>query len=379
MNTKRKVAIGLSGGVDSAVAAALLVEKGYEVVGITMKIWSGKISVREGAKQACYGPDEAEDVSACEKLCSSLGIEYHAIDLSSEYEERVLEYFKREYMAGRTPNPCIICNSELKFGFLIERAQALGLDFELFATGHYARIVYDAAGHARLQKARDEAKDQSYFLYRLGPEVLGRVIFPLGDLTKTEVRGIARRIGLEVAEKPESQDFIAGGDYSPLFADKPPEAGDIVDEEGRVLGRHVGLPYYTIGQRRGLGIGAGIAGGDAGGDAGPLYVIALDPERNRVVAGPNRGLFAEGLIASDFRSSFGPSAKQPYRGFAKIRQNHKAVACSFDLEQGGLCRVNFDESQRALAPGQSVVIYDDEGLVLGGGIIESATPTAGLP
>jgi tRNA-uridine 2-sulfurtransferase len=384
MNIKPKVAVGLSGGVDSAVAAALLVEEGCQVVGITMKIWSGKISIKEGAKQACYGPDEAEDVAACEKLCSSLGIEYRAIDLSTEYEARVLEYFKREYKAGRTPNPCIICNSELKFGFLIERAQALGLDFESFATGHYARIVYDAYGKARLKRALDETKDQSYFLYRLGPDILGRVRFPLGDLSKPQVRDIARRLGLEVAEKQESQDFIAGGDYSPLFADKPPEPGEIVDTEGHVLGRHNGLPYYTIGQRKGLGIGAGVAtmtaSGGSEGDAEPLYVISLDPERNRVIVGPNRGLFADGLIASDFRFYAGTELKRaPFRGRAKIRQNHKAVACSFGPSPDGTWRVDFEESQRALAPGQSVVVYDEEGLVLGGGIIEGAVEAATIP
>jgi tRNA-specific 2-thiouridylase len=367
MNPKRKIAVGLSGGVDSSVAAALLVEQGYEVLGITMKIWSGSIAVPEGAKQACYGPDEAEDVAACESLCSALGIRYMAIDLTAEYEERVIEYFRREYLAGRTPNPCIVCNSELKFGFLIERAQELGLDFELFATGHYARIAIDAEGRARLRTASDEAKDQSYFLYRLGPEALSRVLFPLGELTKSEVRGEARRFGLEAAEKDESQDFIAGGDYSPLFADDPPEGGEIVDAEGRVLGRHRGLPYYTIGQRRGLGIGAGAIGA---GDAEPLYVVGLDPGRNRVIVGPNRGLFADGLVASDFRYYSTGRPETPRRGFAKIRQNHRAVPCSFELGAETDCVVRFDDSQRALAPGQSVVIYDEEGIVLGGGIIE---------
>jgi tRNA-specific 2-thiouridylase len=385
MSVKRKVAVGLSGGVDSAVAAALLLEKGHEVLGITMKIWSGAISVPESAKQACYGPDEAEDVAACETLCSSLGIRYLAIDLTKEYEELVLDYFRREYRAGRTPNPCVICNSELKFGFLIEKAQALGLEFELFATGHYARISGDARGNPRLRAALDASKDQSYFLYRLGPDLLSRVLFPLGELSKAEVRDIARRHGLDAAEKPESQDFIAGGDYSPLFAAMPPEEGEIVDIEGRVLGRHRGLPYYTIGQRRGLGIGAGgsagaATGAEPGGNAEALYVIALDPERNRVIVGPSHGLFADGLIASDFRlysPDFGPS---PRRGFAKIRRNHRPAACTFSPGEAGACTLRFDESQRALAPGQSVVVYDEAGFVQGGGIIESAIrPEGELP
>jgi tRNA-specific 2-thiouridylase len=371
MNEKKTAAVGLSGGVDSAVAAAMLVEQGYSVLGLTMKIWSGSIALPSGAKEACYGPDEAEDIATCEKICRSLGIEYHAIDLSAEYEERVLDYFRREYLAGRTPNPCIICNSELKFGFLTERAHSLGLDFEYFATGHYARIAFDDSGIARLRTALDLAKDQSYFLYQLGPDRLSRVLFPLGELKKSQVRDVARHLGLEVADKHESQDFIAGGDYSPLFADQVPENGDIVDTEGRILGRHSGLPYYTVGQRRGLGIGASSEAGI--GDSEPLYVIALDPEKNRVIVGPNRGLFADGLLASDFRLyAKGGGKKPPYRGFAKIRQNQKSVPCVFEPDADGFCRVHFDESQRALAPGQSVVIYDEEGYVLGGGIIEKA-------
>jgi tRNA-specific 2-thiouridylase len=373
MKLRTKIAVGLSGGVDSAVAAALLVEQGFSVLGLTMKIWSGAISVPSGAKEACYGPGEAEDVAACEKFCQTLGIEYKAIDLCAEYEELVLGYFRREYLAGRTPNPCIICNSELKFGFLTERAHALGLDFEYFATGHYARISRDSADIPRLRAALDPAKDQSYFLYRLSPERLSRVLFPLGDLTKGQVRDIARRLGLDAAEKPESQDFIAGGDYSPLFAGQAPKSGDIVDAEGRVLGRHRGLPYYTIGQRRGIGIGACADAGS--GDSEPLYVIALDPEKNQVLVGPNRGLFAEGLTASDFLVlAKSEDGEPPYKGFAKIRQNQKPVACSFEPGAAGSCHVRFYESQRALAPGQSVVIYDTEGFVLGGGIIETALP-----
>jgi len=372
MKEKHTVAVGLSGGVDSAVAAALLLDQGYSVLGLTMKIWSGAISLPAGAKDGCYGPNEAQDVEACEELCRKLGIEYRALDLCVEYEHHVLDYFRAEYLAGRTPNPCIICNNELKFGFLTERAQALGLNFEYFATGHYARIGKDGAGRSRLRTALDQGKDQSYFLYRLSEEKLGRVLFPLGELSKSQVREIARRLGLDVADKPESQDFVAGGDYSPLFAGSEIASGDIVDAAGRTLGRHRGLPYYTIGQRKGLGIGASASA--ASGDCEALYVIALDPGKNQVVVGPNRGLFADGLVASDFLLHSPTKAEFSLRGFAKLRQNQKPVPCSLEAPGDGSARISFEESQRALAPGQSVVVYDAEGFVLGGGIIERALP-----
>jgi tRNA-specific 2-thiouridylase len=377
MKSKGRVAVGLSGGVDSSVAAALLKEEGYSVLGLTMQIWNGKITLPAGAKEACFGPDEAEDIEACASLCEQLDIEYRVIDLCTEYESRVLDYFRREYLAGRTPNPCIVCNSELKFGFLLEKAQELGLEFEYFATGHYARVARDRDGAARLRAGLDGAKDQSYFLYRLGPKRLSKLLFPLGELTKAEVRERARRFRLEVAEKPESQDFIAGGDYAALFEGRKVETGEIVDFDGHVLGKHRGLPYYTIGQRRGLGLGAAISGDS--GEPEPLYVLALDPQRNRVIVGPNRGLFAEGLLASDFicysQTEVGPA---PSRGLAKIRQNHRPAPCTYALGEDRSCRVHFDESQRALAPGQALVIYDSDGYVLGGGTIEASLSSLAL-
>jgi tRNA-uridine 2-sulfurtransferase len=365
------VAVGLSGGVDSSVAAATLLELGYRVIGLTMSTGDLGLTLSEelgsGARGACIGPGEEEDIAACQRLCSRLGVEYRAFDASEEFRRIVLGYFRDEYRAGRTPNPCVVCNSELKFKLLVERARESGLAFDLFATGHYARIE-EKNGVARLRAAAYSAKDQSYFLYRLGPELLSGVLFPLGGMRKDEVRAAARRLGLEAADKPDSQDFIAGGDFSPIFAADPPPPGDIVDLEGRVLGRHRGLPYYTIGQRRGLGIGA--ASGD-GGEAQPLYVIAIDAGRNRVVVGPDDGLFAEALVASSFLL-YADGPGEGRRGLAKIRQNHRPTPCTFSPSPDGSCRVDFDDPQRAIAPGQSVVIYDEEGFVLGGGIIESA-------
>lgn len=362
MAEKLKIAVGLSGGVDSAVACALLAAEGHEVVGITMKIWSGKLAIQEGTKHACYGPGEEEDIAASERLASQLGIGYRVLDLASLYEAHVVEYFRREYLAGRTPNPCVVCNRELKFGFLVDRARDSGLDFDYFATGHYARIE-EKGGLRFLRRAVCEPKDQTYFLYSLGSERLATVLFPLGSLTKDEVRQRARELGLEVADKPESQDFVAGGDYAPLFAEKPPEPGDFVDESGRVLGRHRGLPFYTVGQRRGLGISLGPE---------PLYVERLEADTNRVVLGDGHGLFSEVIETSSFRLQDPRMSASPFRAFGKIRQNHKGSPCLVEVTGNGQARVSFDLAQRAAAPGQSLVLYDGEGLVLGGGIIERA-------
>jgi tRNA-specific 2-thiouridylase len=368
MNTPSTVAVGLSGGVDSSLAAALLVQSGYTVIGITMKIWRGAYKIQEGLKHACYGPGEEEDIDACQRLADSLGIEYKVIDLSEEYENRVIDYFKAEYLAGRTPNPCIVCNRELKFGFLADRARLSGLEFDYFATGHYARKERQN-GVTFLKRAKDVSKDQSYFLYGLDSEKLDTVLFPLGEMTKEEVRGLARQHGLDMAEKPESQDFIAGGDYAHLFEGQKPAEGDMVDTEGKVIGRHRGLPYYTIGQRRGLGVSIGPE---------PLYVLGLDPAKNRVIVGPNRGLFSEGLESTQFRFQDPRMAGSPLEGFAKIRQNHTPVPCriectSADSKSGVI--IEFSLPQRAVAPGQSVVIYSDDGRVIGGGIIDKALQT----
>jgi len=361
MGGKISTAVGLSGGVDSAVAAALLVEAGYEVTGLTMRIWDGPETGQAGCRQGCYGPGEGEDIAACEALCARLGIPYRVVDLSREYEETVLEYFRGEYLRGRTPNPCVLCNHVMKFGFLLDRARIEGLRFDLFATGHYARIQ-ERNGRPCLRTAADPAKDQSYFLHRLGPEVLGKVVFPLGGKTKAEVRDIARALGLKVAEKPESQDFVSGGDYSAVFEGRESPPGDIVDAEGRTLGRHRGIHHYTIGQRRGLGISSGPE---------PLYVWSLDSDRNRVVVGPGHGLFADGLEAEDTVLSDPALEGGPFPCRVRIRQNH-APADAEATVRGGSARVLFHTPQRAVAPGQSAVFYDAEGFVLGGGVIERA-------
>lgn len=357
IGTKR-YAVGLSGGVDSSVAAAILKRQGHEVVGITMRIYDESWGISEGAKHACFGPGEKEDIEISQRIADALGIPYHVIDLRAEYKERVLDYFRDEYLAGRTPNPCVRCNSLLKFGFLVDKARAAGLDFDAFATGHYARIG-ERRGKPCLMKGLDRSKDQSYFIYRLSPEQLARTAFPLGDFTKAHVRSLAREFGLETADLPESQDFISGGDYSPLFRQSPLSEGDIVDDSGKVVGRHRGIAYYTIGQRRGVGVAAG----------DPVYVSRIDAQRNRIVVSPEKEIFSSALVARDVFLQC-PEEKT-FSACARIRQNHAPVESRASMQPDGNLRVEFSAAQRGVAPGQSVVLYDGE-YVAGGGVIENA-------
>jgi tRNA-specific 2-thiouridylase len=354
------VAVGLSGGVDSSVTAVLLQEQGFEVIGLTMEIFDGSVPVVESARHACYGPGEKEDVEKAAALCDGLGIPYHTLDLRNEFRNIVLAYFREEYLAGRTPNPCILCNHRLKFGFLLEKAREARVEFDYFATGHYARIA-EIHGRYVLKKAADASKDQTYFLYGLKAEQLARTLFPLGEYQKSRVREMARSYGLEVAEEPESQDFIAGGDYAPLFSLEEIKKGEIVDTEGRVLGEHRGIIHYTIGQRRGLGIAADR----------PLYVVEVDPEKNRIIVGGKERLFADGLVACDLNLLAVEELDRPRKVLAKIRFNHKGVEAEVIPLESGRVRVMFKEPQMSVTPGQSVVFYQDD-IVFGGGIIEKA-------
>jgi len=356
---KIRVAVGLSGGVDSSVAAFLLKEQGYDIIGLTMEIFDGSCSSLSGAERhACYGPGEREDVERARDLCRKLGVPFHALDLKREYEHYVLDYFRKEYLSGRTPNPCIVCNRRLKFGFLLEKARHAGISFDAFATGHYARVE-KRGGRFLLKKAVDTSKDQTYFLWALEQEQLCRAIFPLGGMTKHQVKETARSLGLVSADLPESQDFIAGRDYSPLFKRSQVKPGDIVDETGRTLGRHEGIIYYTIGQRRGLGISS----------KRPLYVIGIDAEKNRIMVGEKEKVFSPGLIASQLNLIAVEKLEEPSKVKVKIRLQHReADATIFPLE-GNRARVVFNTPQISVTPGQSVVFYVDD-VVLGGGIIE---------
>jgi tRNA-specific 2-thiouridylase len=369
-NTKT-VAVGMSGGVDSSVAAFLLKKQGYGVIGVTMKIWDSdpypnrtRATIHESRATAhgCYGPGEAKDIEAAQKVARQLGITHHVLDLHAEYDEVVLKYFREEYLAGKTPNPCVVCNQKIKFGHLLDKAQQSGIAFDFFATGHYSRIEQDPQNQRFfLKKSADPKKDQTYFLYRLTQEQLAKVFFPLGGLLKDEVKIIASQIGLKnVADKPESQDFYEGDCYGDFFGQGDSQPGDITDTSGQIVGKHRGVIHYTIGQRKGLNIG---------GLKEPLYVIALDSQNNRVIVGQQEKLMAKTLIADSLNWISIEPPTSPLKVTAKIRSTQPEKHCTVVPLDANRVRVDFDEPQMAVTPGQSIVFYDGD-LVLGGGVIQ---------
>ena len=354
-----KVAVGMSGGVDSSVAALLMVRAGHEVSGVLMKIWPGP-DAPGAVRSACYGPDEAEDIRAAGDVCARLGIPLRVFDCSANYEALVLRYFREGYLAGTTPNPCVRCNQLVKFGILPDAARGSGLAFDRFATGHYARVEHDAAhGRFLLKKAVDPRKDQSYFLYRLSQEQLATTLFPLGELTKSRVRTIAREEHLPVHDKKESQDFY-DGDIGDILRQESLD-GDIVDSAGQVLGKHLGVWNYTIGQRKGLGIAHPV----------PLYVVAIDADNNRLVVGPEEETYARSCVARDCAWVMVKKLAAPAEVQVKVRSGGRFVRAEISPLDGGRTRVVFAEPVSSVAPGQSAVFYQED-IVLGGGIIESA-------
>lgn len=344
------VAVAMSGGVDSSLVAYLMAERGCQVIGVTMKVYDGSISFPEGAGNGCYGPDEAEDEAACRRLCRDLGADYVVIDLSKPYGKEVLDYFRTEYSLGRTPNPCLRCNPLIKFGLLPSALRRQGYSFDYYATGHYARIMAlqgNPAYGVFLAPGLDPLKDQSYFLQRVGQEILKITRFPLGSLRKDQVRQLARERGLEVADKKDSQDFVAKEDYETLFQKDALKPGHIIDTQGRVLGKHRGIVRYTIGQRRGVGVSTGTE---------PLYVLSLDAQNNNVIVGHEGELFSKALEAS--QSVWAPGfGSEPFRALAKIRLASKPSWAWVNPAGDGTVLVQFDEAQRAIAPGQSVAFY----------------------
>ena len=362
-NPNQTIAVGLSGGVDSSVAAYLLKKQGGTVLGLTMQIWDGSLPLLDEGLSGCYGPGEPRDIAAAKTLADRLGIPHHVISLAPEYNTEVLDYFRSEYRAGRTPNPCVRCNRSMKFGLLLDRARKQGIAFDTFATGHYAQVSQDpATGRWLLRRSVDLAKDQTYFLSHLSQPQLSQVLFPLGGMTKPEVKAIAREIGwADVADKPESQNFIESKDYGVLFGEQEQKPGAIVNRQGEVLGQHRGIIHYTIGQRKGLGIG---------GTAEPLHVLRIDACTNTVVVGAYAELFSSRLVARELNWIGLPAAPaHALRVHAKIRQQHKeAPALIRALPGTDLVEAVFDEPQMSITPGQIVVFYTGD-LVLGSGTI----------
>jgi tRNA-specific 2-thiouridylase len=352
--------------VDSSVTAYLLKKQGYHVLGLTMQIWDGSLPLLDEGLSGCYGPGEPRDIAAAKALADRLDIPHHVVSLASEYNTEVLDYFRSEYRAGRTPNPCVRCNRSMKFGLLLDRARTMGIAFDTFATGHYARVGQDpVTGRWQLRRSIDVAKDQTYFLSHLSQTQLSQVMFPLGGMTKPEVKAIAREIGwADVADKPESQNFIESKDYGVLFGEQEQKPGPIVTTTGTVLGQHRGIIHYTIGQRKGLGIG---------GTTDPLYVLRIDACANTVVVGSYSELFSNRLIARELNWIGLPAApSQPLRVHAKIRQQHKEAPATIQAIPGtDTLEAIFDEPQMSITPGQIVVFFSDD-LVLGSGTISNA-------
>lgn len=368
----KRVLVGMSGGVDSSVAAALLCEAGYEVIGVTLNVWPERDPMQALVERedACCSLGAVEDAR---RVAAQLGIPYYVLNFRELFRRYVMDHFAAEYARGRTPNPCVRCNQFVKFDALLARAVALAADY--VATGHYARIDHDpVSGRWRLLRARDRQKDQSYVLYVMSQERLARTLFPLGDLTKAEVRAHAARLGLATAAKGESQEicFVPTGDYRDYLAQAAPATqrpGPIRDLAGRVLGQHQGIAYYTIGQRRGLGLATGE----------PLYVIDILPEENCLVVGPADALQAAGCLVEDVNwVALAPPAG-PVRAHARIRYRADEAPVVLAPAAGGGLAVRFLAPQRAVTPGQTIVLYDGDVVLAGGTIARRLTPAEVAP
>ncbi len=351
----KRVIVGLSGGVDSAVAALLLKREGYDVVGVTLRTWTGA----DGNESRCCEIDDARETAR------SIGIPYHVFNCVSAFEDKVVKPFVDDYLHGMTPNPCVVCNREIKWERLLYHAKVLGAD--LVATGHYACVVRLENGRYTVRRASHAEKDQTYMLYRLSQEQLARTLMPLGDYSKADVREIAREAGISVAEKPDSQEicFVADGDYADFISEHEngavPGEGDFVDEAGRVLGRHRGVIHYTVGQRKGLGVAFGR----------PMYVKEIRADRNEIVLAGFEETYAKAVVCRDmnFMSIPEPETGEAVRCAAKVRYRHSGCGAALENLGGGLFRADFDAPVRFAAPGQSTVFYDENGCLMCGGVI----------
>ena len=345
-NLRKKVVVAMSGGVDSSLTAALLKEEGYEVLGITMRHYDGD-----------------ENLEVAHQVAQKLGISWHILDFTKEFKRLVIDYFCKEYLAGRTPNPCVICNLKIKFGLLLEKAKSLGADY--LATGHYAINEYDQKSKRfLLKRGVDVSKDQSYFLYRLNQDILSYVLFPLGRFKKSQSREVAKKFGIKNYKKEESQEicFIPNDNYKKFLTQHISEtikSGKFEDKEGNILGEHQGIPFYTIGQRKGLGVSLNKR----------MYVIEINPQQNVITLGDDKDLYKDKLLVKDLSFISGDKLSDSIKVEVKIRYNSKKVPAIISPYGNDKILINFEKPQRAITPGQSAVFYQVD-VVIGGGIIE---------
>ena len=356
---KKKVAVGMSGGVDSSVAAYLLKEQGYDVIGVTMQIWQDEDPLAQAENGGCCGLSAVDDAR---RVADRLGIPYYVLNFKREFKENVIDYFMDEYMHARTPNPCIACNRYVKWEALLNRARELGCDY--IATGHYARVVQLDNGRYALKKSATDRKDQTYALYNLTQEQLAHTLMPVGEYEKEQIREIAAKIGLLIANKPDSQEicFIPDNDYAGYIereSGKTFPKGNFVDLEGNILGTHKGIIHYTIGQRKGLGLSMG----------SPVFVVDIRPETNEVVIGSNLDTFHDSLYAGKVNLMSVDALEGEREVVAKIRYSHKGAPCRIRMVDEDTVLCKFNEPVRAITPGQAVVFYDGD-IVLGGAVID---------
>ena len=349
----------MSGGVDSSVAAYLLKEQGYDVIGVTMQIWQDEAEETKAANGGCCGLSAVDDAR---RVAETIGIPYYVMNFKTDFKEAVMDYFVAEYLAGRTPNPCIACNRYVKWEALLKRSLEIGADF--IATGHYARIEKLENGRFAIRNSVTAAKDQTYALYNLTQEQLAHTLMPVGDYTKEQIREIAQNAGLPVAHKPDSQEicFVPDNDYAGFIdreaGDRVPGAGNFVTADGKVLGRHKGITHYTIGQRRGLELPMGER----------VFVTEIRPETNEVVIGSNEDILVKTLVCDRVNFMSVADIAGPVRARTKIRYNHGGEDCLLEKLADGRVQCTFDRNVRAVTPGQAAVFYDGE-YVLGGGTI----------
>ena len=353
-----KALIAMSGGVDSSVAAKIMKEEGYECIGCTMKLHNNEREPLPGEKTCC----SVSDVEDARRVAATLDMPYYVFNFQDDFKEKIIDKFVESYEKGRTPNPCIDCNRYMKFDKLFERGKELGCDY--IVTGHYVRVTEGPEGAFHLLKAVDDSKDQSYVLYSMTQDQLKHAKFPLGGLKKTETRALAEEGGFVNADKPDSQDicFVPDGDYAAVikkYSGKEEKPGNFVDTAGNVMGTHKGITHYTVGQRKGLGLAL----------KAPAYVQRIDVEKNEVILSSNEELFSKHLTASDFNWISGSAPKEEISCLGKIRYKHKEQPCVVRALSDNRIELEFLEPQRAITPGQSVVLYDGEE-VLGGGIID---------